>query len=253
MAQFTVTVNPYQNQPPNQLGINIVYIEDPDVPGFYTIQPADVTTDTDPVYADPEGDAPAVLRVKSIPLAGRGILQYNLTEVVSGDLPLDIPWVSLSAGALRFVPVNYIGQYEEQMDFDIADTGSGQFSGLTTGQLRLNVGLVRNQPATIGDGSADMDYQSTLVFTREMFTTLTTPPYSDPEGDAAEALKILTLPEETGMALNGVPVVVNQVIPFSSIDAGLFTYTNDDVMDTGGDIQSFTFAIRDAGSGEFSE
>lgn len=245
MAQFTVTVNPIINQAPNAIGINTVYIEDPDVPGFYAVTLADVTTDTSPPYSDPEGDAALNLKILSIPLAGRGILTHNAVEITSGMLPYELPIIDLDSSLLKFVPVNNIGQYEEYFNFDIADAGSTLYSGLSTGQLRLNVGLVQNQLPTIGDGEATMDYQGTLVFTPEMFTTLTTPPYSDPEADPAYELKILSLPVEPGMKLNGVACTINQVIPFTDIAAGLFTYTNDDPLDTNGDIQNFTFAIRD--------
>lgn len=252
MAQFTVTVNPIINQPPDAIGIITIYIDDPDVPGFHAIKISEVTNLTSPPYNDPEGDGPLNLKILVLPDPGRGILTHDGVEITTGMLPYELPIIDLGLAKLRYVPVNNIGAYEEHIQFDISDVGSGLYSGLSTGKILFNVGLVPNQNPTIGDGSATMDYQGTLVFTVDMFTTDTVPPFSDPEGDLPYELKILTLPDEPGMKLNGNDCTINQVIPFPDIAAGLFTYTNDDPLDTNGDIQSFTFAIRDQ-YGDFVE
>ena len=83
-----------------------------------------------------------------------------------------------------------------------------------------------------------------------MFSTGTTPPYSDPESDLAESLKILTLPTLGEILFNGIAVGPNDIILFSDIALGLLTYVPD-LADTDGDIQGFTFEVADAGSGTF--
>ena len=252
MAQFTVTVNASQNGAPTQLGYKQITFNDPAGP-LHTYSVSDFT-DTSPVYVDPEGDGLAKIKMTKYLLSDIGTLTFNGTILDINDVGIEITAAQLDAGLLTYTPNPAFGSaYLDQWEFDIADTGSGQYSGLGQGLQYLQVAEEFNSPPTIGDGAAEMDYQGTLVFTRAMFTTLTTPPYNDPEGDAALNLKILSLPEETGMLLDGQEVVINQVISFADIDAGLFTYTNDDVMDTNGDTQTFTFAISDAGSQEFVE
>ena len=249
MAQFTVTVNAATNGKPTAIGRNTIIIPDPDA-AAYVFTVADFTTNTTPAYLDPEGDAMHSIKITNYLDLDLGLLKFQGTTLTSGDIGLEITAAQLANGDLTYTPEVGTG-YLEFFEFDVKDVGSGLYSGLPTGIMNMQVAATLNLPPTIGDGSATMDYQGTLVFTRDMFTTLTVPPYSDPEGDAALELKILTLPLETGMKLNGLPVSVNQVIQFSDIDAGLFTYTNDDVYDTNGDTQTFTFAIRDAGSGLF--
>jgi len=110
-----------------------------------------------------------------------------------------------------------------------------------------------NQPASeVGDGSATINYGETLVYTRAMFTTNTTPPYADPEGDAALNLKVLSLPIAGLLKLSGVNITINQIIPFTSIDSGLMTYVPDGTVLTAYNT-SFTFSIADAGSGQYTE
>lgn len=105
-------------------------------------------------------------------------------------------------------------------------------------------------PSAVGDGSETTDYGITLVYTRAMFTTNTTPPYNDPEGDAALDLKVLTLPVSGTLELNSVAVIINQIISFADIDSGLLTYAPDNGIQTSHDV-SFTFQIADEGSGQF--
>ena len=105
-------------------------------------------------------------------------------------------------------------------------------------------------PTTVGDGTETTAYGNTIVYTRAMFTTNTTPPYSDPEGDAALNLKVITLPTIGTLQLNAVNVTLNQIISFADIDSGLFTYIPDNGTQVGY-TDPFDFQIADAGSGIF--
>ena len=117
----------------------------------------------------------------------------------------------------------------------------------------ITVDSYENLPASeVGDGSATINYGETLVYTRAMFTTNTTPPYADPEGDAALNLKVLSLPIAGLLKLSGVNITINQIIPFTSIDSGLMTYVPDGTVLTAYNT-SFTFSIADAGSGQYTE
>lgn len=118
-------------------------------------------------------------------------------------------------------------------------------------QFTITVGSYANLPATqVGDGSTTTDYGSSIIYTRAMFTTNTVPPYSDPEGDAALNLKVLTLPSDGELQLDSVAVIINQIISFSNIDLGLLTYVPDNANQNAYNV-TFDFQIADAGSGIF--
>jgi hypothetical protein len=109
---------------------------------------------------------------------------------------------------------------------------------------------VNQPPSQVGNNTVSALYGTTRVFTRADFTTETTPPYSDPEGDAAFQLRITSLPSTGILQLNNVNVTLNQVINFTDIDAGLFTYVPDNNVTSSYDA-IFNFEIADSGSGIF--
>lgn len=106
-------------------------------------------------------------------------------------------------------------------------------------------------PSQVGDGSASTSFGTTYTFTRADFTTLTTPVYADPEGDPAGNLRVLSLPSTGELQYNSVAVTINQVIAFTDIDSGLFTYVPDNGT-TSSYIDNFTFEIADTGSGSYT-
>jgi len=106
-------------------------------------------------------------------------------------------------------------------------------------------------PSQVGNNTVSTNYGEAYVFTVADFTTNTSPAYSDPEGDSAFQLKIITnLPSQGTLELNGTPVTLNQVISFSDIASGLLTYVPDDSDVTAYSID-FEFEIADSGSGQF--
>lgn len=108
-----------------------------------------------------------------------------------------------------------------------------------------------NLPASqVGDGTESTDHGVDIVFTGAMFTSNTTPPYADPEGDAALNLKVTSLPASGTLKYVGASVTLNQVISFADIALGKFTYTPD-VLNLNAHNTTFTFEIADAGSGQF--
>lgn len=245
MAVFTITIDAYDNLPPNQLGtkqVNLNHGQQYDI----TLNDFIVTV---PPYQDPEGDAPSLVKITQLPIEG---LLYLNGFVVT--LNQEITVADINSNLLIYIANDLQdNSYNDIVKFDIADIGSGQYSGLTTGNLIFKVAASENlPPSEVGDGSKTIEYGETSVFTSAMFTTNTTPPYQDPEGDNPAALKILSLPALGILRYNGIPVVVNQIISMADIDLGLFTYTPD-LADTDGDQQSFEFAVSDTGSGQFVE
>jgi len=244
MANFAININAVVNLPPSQIGRFDLILDFNEV---YAFTVANFTTDTIPPYIDPEGDPLFSVQITSLPATGALTLSavpVTLNQVISE--------ADITAGNLVYTAdVGETAGYSEVFTFDVADSGSLTMSGLGTGQVSVVADAAVNQPpSVVGDGDETIDYGQTLVFTRAMFTTSTTPPYADPEGDAALDLKITALPVDGDIKLNGINVVVNAVIPFASIDAGLLTYVPD-LVDTDGDLETFTFEIADAGSGQF--
>ena len=61
---------------------------------------------------------------------------------------------------------------------------------------------INQPPSQVGDGARTTDHATTVTFTVADFTTNTTPAYSDPEGDAAAQLRVLSLPANGTLLLN---------------------------------------------------
>lgn len=107
-------------------------------------------------------------------------------------------------------------------------------------------------PDQIGDLSLTITDQDTYVFTSADFTTNTNPRYSDPEGDDAETLKILSLNLGNNiLSLNGVGVVAGDEISFTNINNGNLTLEG--VINQVNNETSFNFDIADSGSNTFSD
>lgn len=243
MALFTVTIGSYINLAPSVVGnksINIAHN------ATYVFTLANFSTETIPQYSDPEGDIADTVEITTIPTTG--VLNLIAVPVIALDI---ITTADFTANDLNYVAdIGTETAYSENFTFDVSDVGSLTLAGLT-GTLTINVAAKENLPPTVvGDGEMTIAYGETGIFTIAMFSTGTTPPYSDPESDLAENLKILTLPTLGTILLNGIPVGPNDVVPFSDIALGLLTYVPD-LADTDGDMQGFTFEVADAGSGTF--
>lgn len=105
-------------------------------------------------------------------------------------------------------------------------------------------------PDVVGDNTLATNNRTTLVYTEAMFTTGTTPPYNDPEGDPADAIRVDTLPVDGELQLNGVPVIPTQIITMVDINNNLFTFVppDQDALDQ----DTWDYSIRDSVSGQFS-
>lgn len=243
MAQFSINIGAKENQAPDVIGnlsITLEYQED------YIFNTNDFTSNTLPQYHHPQGYSASTLKVLTLPVEGD--LQLNGVSVSAND---EIPFTSITSGDLVYFSNDSVtSEYTDEFTFTLADSVSNLFSADSGIVTITRLESPNKPPSEVGDGEATIDYGETLVFTRAMFTSATTPPYSDPEGDAALNLRIDSLPVDGNIRLNGVNVTVNQIIAFEDIDDGLLTYVPD-LADTDGDIENFTFSIADSGSGQF--
>lgn len=89
-----------------------------------------------------------------------------------------------------------------------------------------------------------------IILTSAMFTTSTVPAYSDPEGDAADAVRIDTLPTNGAvLKLDRANVTVGQVISIADITANKLKLVAPDANALTTSV--FTFSVRDTGSMTF--
>ena len=88
------------------------------------------------------------------------------------------------------------------------------------------------------------------MFTLDDFTTDTTPPYNDPEGNPPLEVRINTLPVAGTLELNAITVVPGQVIPVIDITNSLLVFIppSQDAVDA----SNFEFSVSDSGSGLFT-
>tara|TARA_R110002020_G_scaffold111196_4_gene256795 strand:+ start:922 stop:1578 length:657 start_codon:yes stop_codon:yes gene_type:complete len=138
----------------------------------------------------------------------------------------------------------------ENSVFKFNNTNINNFFG-EMATFNINIDAQQNLPPSIGDGARSTSYNTAITFTVADFTTNTTPAYSDPDGDAAKLLKILTIPSRGALKLNGNTIKANDIIEFKEIASGLFIYVPD-AEATSAQMEPFTFAIADEGSLIFS-
>jgi len=242
MALFTITVNKSVNLPPNQIGNNtnsVINYENLE----YTFLLSNFTTDTIPVYSDPEGDDVYKLKITSLP--GIGKLLYNDIDVEVND---EIIASNISLLVYE-IDQSVTTGYSFNFTFNLSDTGSENYFTGSNASYKADVTAIMNQaPSSVGNKTFTISDNEIVVFTVENFTTETTPTYADPEGDPANKLKITSLPSTGIINLNSIPVNINQIILFNEIKDGELTYTPDDSAPYN---MTFNFKIADLGSGIF--
>tara|TARA_R110000822_G_scaffold227017_1_gene359636 strand:+ start:9945 stop:10688 length:744 start_codon:yes stop_codon:yes gene_type:complete len=240
---YTITNTGLSNGRPIAVGANTISILNRTT-HIFTI--ANFTTETSPVYSDPEGDALSYIKILQLPV--NGILKLSGVNVNLNQIIIS---ANISAGNLTYVSNAVDPSYSEIFKFDVADVGSQSLSGLTTGIITMSVAaIVNSAPTCVGDNTIPKSYNETHVFTVANFTSETSPIYADPDGDAAYAVKVLTLPTDGDLYFNGVLVSVNQEILMTEVTAGLLTYVPDPLILIAQSLP-FNFALSDVGSKTF--
>lgn len=135
---------------------------------------------------------------------------------------------------------------------DLLNISIKDFISKTMAKFTLNVTVPNLPPSVVGDYVLDVNTNNaTYTLNADMFTTATTPAYVDPEGDAAEAVKFISLPTEGEIKLSGTPIVEGQEVLISDIDQNLLVYHTNQRLQSNTSI-SFNFAVSDVGSSEFT-
>lgn len=129
-----------------------------------------------------------------------------------------------------------------------------------TEQIENNMGLfsiqfdryINQPPSEVGDYNAGtVANRASITITPAMVTSLTTPPYADPEGDSPQALRVDTLATNGAvLTYNNNPVTVGQIITITDMAANMFKIVGPNTQTLTG--SSWNFSIRDTGSMQFT-
>jgi hypothetical protein len=186
------------------------------------------------------------VRISSLPTDG--LISFDNVNIIAG---FEFDLINISK--LKYTLTNTTTPIVSTFNFQTSNNNINKlFSNMATFTLNIQA-AINLPPSAVGDNAITIANAATRVFTIADFTTNTTPAYSDPEGDAAANLRVLTLPIDGVLEFNSVAVTVNQIIPFTggtSITSGALRYVASQV-NTAVDTETFTFEISDSGSNTF--
>ena len=248
----------------SKLGINIKCIEDnisssnqPPVIGNNTIilnnrqnkifNLIDFTSNTTPPYYDEENDVLDSIQIKELNLSPDTYLKLNGINVIINQI---ITVNQITNGLLTYITKDTDNSITSNFKWIGKDTGSLQYSNNMGTFSITNLAMRNLPPSEVGDYALTVTNRALTTLTTVMFTTGTTPLYADPEGDAAQAIRIDTLPNIGQLQYNGVAITAGQIITMAGIAAGLLKYKSPNQ-----DAQiptDFTFSVRDTGSMQFT-
>jgi hypothetical protein len=209
-------------------------------PGDFIVFTKDIFTNN---YFDKENDLAFKVRITNIPQYGFLVFDNKVLNKSGYEFKIS------EVNKLRYYRVSPL-EYTENITFQTSDNNiNNLFSNMATFTINVNA-YVNLPPDQIGDNEITAENGEIIVFTVEDFTTNTTPPYDDPEGDPPYKLKILSLPADgSKLILDGDIVVLNQEILFSDIEAGLLTIEQSPNL--AAHSIDFDFTISDVGSEQF--
>tara|TARA_R110002074_G_scaffold325020_1_gene495253 strand:- start:828 stop:1568 length:741 start_codon:yes stop_codon:yes gene_type:complete len=121
------------------------------------------------------------------------------------------------------------------------------------GKITLDVAAMENQPPTSsGWVRIDLTEGATRIITLDNLTTDTTPPYSDPEGDALLKIMITALPLNGVLKKNLVELQTSDEVTVTEINNNELSYTAS-ATDSKGYSDGYTgYLVSDVGSSKYS-
>lgn len=190
-------------------------------------------------YFDAEGDSYSTIIISKDSL--NGSLIYNGNEITTIEIPVNL------VNNLKYIRTDENAFSNDIFKFKIADSNINKKYSLYT-NIILNGDAIENQPATIGDNTIYTSNRTTTILSLAMFTSQLHPPYSDPEGDLIDAIRIdeISTANLGFFQLNNTNVVVGQIITREDLNAGLFTHVGPDQDAINSDV--INFSARDEGS-----
>lgn len=151
------------NRPPSRLGTYTISLN---FEGVRTITLANITTNANPSYYDPEFDEPSKIKILSgfnnpeLSIFNDGIQITEETEILAEDFNITVQDTGVNTAAHNAI-----------ITFDIADTGSGQYSGLT-GTINVNVAQFNNTAPNANAGT-DKTYTFITQYPQDINASLT--------------------------------------------------------------------------------
>lgn len=109
-------------------------------------------------------------------------------------------------------------------------------------------GTYINQPPIVGDNTIEVPNRVTTKLNLDQFTSQTTPPYFDPEGDIVDALRVDSIAgtNQGVYQYDNTPISIGLVIPAQHIIDGRLVHVGADTNTVVNDY--FGFSLRDIGS-----
>lgn len=121
-GNILINLRVHENLPPSVVGDNEKTIDYGEALVFTS---AMFTTETNPEYEDPEGDLPLALKILTLP--SNGLLEFNGSPVEEFQTML---LSEVDLGYLIYYPdKNDTDNNSVNFEFEVSDTGSGEFSG----------------------------------------------------------------------------------------------------------------------------
>jgi hypothetical protein len=243
MGTITLNISARSNQPPSSTGwlaLDLAYNQT----HVFTLE--NFTTETNPAYADPEGDLLNNIKISNLPQSG----ELQLNNVASSQYD-EITKLQLESSDFKYVSdsTNEDGYSDGAFRFTVSDAGSLTHT-IKPNSVTFNVGSnINKAPATVGDGESDVTLGNTFTFSEASLTSSLNPPYADPENNPPYKLLILSLPKFGKLQLSGVNVVTDQEINWSEITSGNLKYLSEEL--PGDELEGFEFMISDTGSQKY--
>jgi len=180
-----------------------------------------------------------IIYLSSLP----GIFRFNNT-IVTGTLQIPVSQVI----NLTYTCADNNG-FSFNIPFKISSVlQNSPFSNIVNNLFIGTAIAASNSPATIGDNTIYGANRVTTILTLAMFTTQLSPPYSDPENDLIDAIRIDSISSSNlGIYyLNNIPITNGLIITREQLIAGVFKHIGADIDTVSSD--SFIFSARDEGS-----
>lgn len=191
-------------------------------------------------FYDAEGDGSGDIVIKTLPSAGT--LKLSGIAVAAGQA---ITQANISS--LTYTR-NVNTAYGTSFTWSVYDNNQNP---MQSSPAIMTVTALFNSESTntiIGDNTIYPANRATTTLTLAMFTTDTTDPYYDLEGDLLAAIRIdeISLENSGVFKISGTPVVVGDIITREQLLAGDFTHEGPDQDSVNSDV--FAYSARDEGS-----
>ena len=189
---------------------------------------------------DSDVDSSSFANIKIIQLASDGVLKLNGVAVTLNQV---INATDINAGKLVFVPDgNENGAPYATFQYQVSD--GSLYSNTAT--VTISVAAVNDAPVAINDTFNTTEDTSVTITAAGLFGADGTGPDNDSDVDSGSFanIKVTQLASNGVLELNGVPVVLNQVINATDINAGKLVFVPDG-NENGAPYATFKYQVSD--------